>query len=381
MKNIFVFLFLTIIILVGIGKPQNNPKLDSVIQAGWGNLNFAVPESPSFKILGVSPDNIMRPTTTRDISIAIGNYYINNGTTIPKNLSVEISPALFNPKINLIEYQNSITRLWYTSSYSIGTKVNQNGGYDIGVGFKLKLLDYADLRTNKSFLSFLDNVGKITNSVFSDAITKEVQELIKLRNIQADSAYALVDTAFINKKEPIYSEITAKINKYLPSYNELMQSIINYRDSIKASDWNAKTWDLGVATLFSSKDSLIKDLKAPSKLGLWTTYGTPLGQMGQLLAGLNAGLSDDSNGVLNVANGSLGLRVYYGQNETKGFIQGESNFAKSQLPSFQAGIGLETTFAGCIWIDLSLNIKKTGSQPFAFTPGINISYGNAEKVK
>ena len=384
MKTTFKIILFVLILFSGMSKPQSLPSKDdlsSKIQSGWGNLNYAVPESPAFKILGVSPDNMLRPTSTRDIGISIGNYYVDNGSTIPKNLSVEIAPSLFNPSVNLNDYQNYGTRLWYTSTISVGTEVNQNGSFDIGIGINLKLIDRGDLRTNRSFISFLDKIGLQINNAYSEAMYKEGLKIKKERKIpNLSDARIIAESDYNNQKDPVYSEINEEMHKNL-SYEDFVQKLSNCRDSIRTANWNAEILSLGIATLFSSKDSLIKHLKAPSKLGLWSTYGCPIFETkGQLLIGLNAGLMDDSLGVLNTGQIGVGLRAYYGQNETKGFIQGESNFVKSQLPVFQAGIGLETTFAGSIWIDLSLNLKKTGSQPFVFTPGINISYGSPEKI-
>jgi hypothetical protein len=186
---------------------------------------------------------------------------------------------------------------------------------------------------------------------------------------------------------PKHAEIVARIkdimspkgNKY--SISALSQQIIDYREEIKESLWNAEIWDLGIATLFASKDSLLKSIKAPSIVGLWTTYGLPITPKGQLLIGLNIQVKVDSTGQLNTFYGNIGLRAYYGQNNIKGFIQGESGFVKSELPIFKMGIGIETTFAESIWIDFSLGMTKTGGQQALFTPGINISYAPGGKTK
>ncbi len=74
------------------------------IQSGWGNLNYAVPESPTFKIMGLSPSNILRSVSTRDIAVSVGNYLVSTGAVIPNNLTIEVSPGLFNPKVSLSEY-------------------------------------------------------------------------------------------------------------------------------------------------------------------------------------------------------------------------------------------------------------------------------------
>src|SRR6266480_5313269 len=102
------------------------------IKPGWGNLDYAVPESPAFKILGTDPDNILRPTSVRTVAISIGNYLLTSGGVIPKNLAVEFSPLLANPYTNLAQYNQN--KFWYRMRLSFGTNVKANGAFDIAEG-------------------------------------------------------------------------------------------------------------------------------------------------------------------------------------------------------------------------------------------------------
>src|ERR1035437_1950822 len=381
MQKTIVNIIVLLILFARICLPQAEYDASS-IDPGWGTLNYAVPESPAFKILGVSSDNIMRPTSTRDIGISIGNYYINNGATIPKNITVEISPSLFNPDVSLADYQSNGTRLWYTSALSVGTKVNQDGSYQIGAGIKVKLVDKTDLRSNGKLINFINNIGPVLTNDFEKAMDTVVENYKKDKKVDRHVAYDSVFAEYNDSGNPKHAEIEKKVNdSMLSSGSHLAQKIIDYREEIKESLWNADIWDLGIAALFASKDSLLKSIKAPSIIGLWTTYGLPITSKGQLLIGLNTQVKDDSTGQLNTFNGNIGLKAYYGKNNTKGFIQGESGFAKSELPVFKMGIGIETTFAESIWIDCSLGMTKTGGHQALFTPGINISYAPGGKTK
>jgi hypothetical protein len=370
---------------------QNRDSLS--FQAGWGILNYAVPESPAFKILGVSPDNILKPTSTRDIAIAVGNYYSTNNASIPKNLSVDIAPSLFNPAVSLIEYQNFWTRLWYTSTFSVGTLANSNGSYAVSAGFKLKIIDEADLRTNTKLNDFMSRNGFYVQDAFLYAVNEEAKELAAKDTSKTKSdakkvgdalfqVYSSIADTSTEMARQIYHEvIDVKKLEYGKNHHFNFNALSEFRDSLKETLWNALTWDVGIATLFASKDSLIKDISAPSKAGLWTALGLPLGISAQLLIGANALLLDDKDGFLNQWSGGLGARLYYGVNSIKGFAQAESDFQQSVLPLDKVGIGLETTFFDGIWFDVVLGVQKTGSQNATFTPSFNISYAPAEKSK
>src|SRR6476661_1926632 len=94
------------------------------IKPGWGNLDYTVPESPAFNILGTDPDNILRPTSARTVAISIGNYLLTSGSVIPKNLAVEFSPLLANPHANLAQYDQN--KFWYRMRLSFGTNAGPN---------------------------------------------------------------------------------------------------------------------------------------------------------------------------------------------------------------------------------------------------------------
>ena len=352
---------------------ESSGKVDTAnFQAGWGNLNYSVPESPSFKILGVSPDNIMKPTSTRDIAVSVGNYYVNNGATIPKNISVEISPGLFSPKVNLNEYRQG--RIWYTSSYSIGTKANGDGSYDIALGAKLKLRDDADLRTNEKLEQFILNKGPIYTDAYENAHT-EVSKVLGLQIWE-------IATILSDMTNARYKEVKNKIDSVMAANKEgiNIQEISKFRNGIKDSLWNAQVWDLGLAVLFASKDSLVKDLTIkPNIIGVWTTYGYPLTPKSQILVGENVQGVDTGKTKTVVWNSNTGVRIYYGKNDTKGFFTGELSVKQSALPVHKLALGLETTFSDGLWIDFSLGLQKTGSQDAIFTPGINISYATGER--
>lgn len=365
LKNAKVFIAILFLTTPCISQTSQN------YDKGWGDLNYSVPESPAFKILGTGASNILRPTSTRDIAVAIGDYYLNNGTTIPRNVAVEISPSLFNPKVNLGDYEKE--RAWYTSAYSIGTKVNPSGSYAVALGAKMKLIDDADLRTNKKLRAFIDSYGMTLPTAYVDAkavVAKAMgyeNDIVGFNQILADPS----DAHHVKAVEMVNSEINKKVD---------LDKISKFRNEQKDSLWNAQVWDIGLGVSFASKDSLLKNLSTLDRVGIWTTYGLPLSSQSQLLIGLNALLKDDSTGTLNTGNGNVGARVYWGRNDIKGFVEAECVCENKVVPLYKGGAGLETTFSGGIWITFDLGFDKMGSQPAKFAPSVSISFAPGEKT-
>jgi hypothetical protein len=350
----------------------------TVFQAGWGTLNYAVPESPAFKILGVTPTNIMRPSSTRNIAVSIGDYVAKNGASIPKNLALEISPSLFNPKLGLADFSKN--RIWYTSALSIGTKQNQDGSYALGLGLKIRLIDESDLRTNKTLLNYFDGLGIPIVQRFKDAVFGAAMDLHKQNpSISVPDAIVKINHSYNEPTDPDHAKIKKQIDGLI---NEKIntQQISVFREKIKNETWNKPVWDLGIAGLFNSKDSLLQNLSAPSIMGLWTTLGIPVfGQNGQWLFGVNVQYTDSGKNKLNTWIINLGTRLYYGVNDFKGYWEGEWNIQTGLPGGYTTSIGIETTFFGGLWLDFGLGLKKLGNAKVVFTPSISFHLANGEK--
>jgi hypothetical protein len=347
---------------------------------GWGTLNYAVPESPAFKILGVSPTNIQRPATTRNIAVSIGNYIATSGATIPNNLAVAISPTIFNPKVTFADFRKN--RWWYDGSISIGTKQNTNKSYSIAVGLSTKIIDHADLRTNKYFADFIDSVGPLINQDFADFVNNEAKRMDTVWKISAIQALQRIDSAFNDSTNKYYSQIQKDYKTHQSiDAGKGVADISAMRDSLKKALWNATVLEIGVAGLWGAKDSLIRNLSGPPTWGVWATLGLPTTKISQLLIGVNVQDTAKPGISAMTKQFNMGVRWYWGGSDTKGYIQGESKAMDHQLPSYDAALGIETTFFGGFWLDFALGLKKTGNAKWAFSPTINFNFGNGEKNK
>jgi len=362
---------IAVILIATIFTNLVNAQSDSVIKSGWGNLDYTVPESPAFKILGNSPDNILKPTSVRNVALSIGNYFLTTGSVIPKNFAVEISPLLLNGKASLNDYNKN--KFWHRLRFSLGTNIQDNGGYNIAEGLRLTLIDKTDLRdfkSNPDFTNFLYasavNTSIAIDKALADHIIKHPEE--NLTVITAGEKYQN-DTSF---KKVIKEEA----KKFYTDKNVNVDAVSVYRDSIRNLLWNAPIWELGIATLQTSTDSLVKNLKF-SQIGFWTTAGFPVGQKSQLLIGGKLGFIDSTDWQ---TNASAGLRFYYGSNNVKGFLQGEYDY-KDKKNSATASLGCQFNITNGLWGQFSIDLVIDEKGKVSYQPGFNIGLGTPEKKK
>jgi len=336
------------------------------IKAGWGNLDYSVPESPAFNLLGNNPDNIIKPTSVRNIAFNIGNYYLTNGTTIPKNLAVEISPLLLNSKASLNDYEKY--KFLYRMRLSIGTNVPNNGGYEIAEGIRFTIIDKTDLRCNDDFLKTLYQ-SCINKSVAIDKAIKDYANSHHISQVEIGELYG--------KDSVLTKNIDELSKQYFTNDMVTPDSISKIRDKLKQKLWNASIWEADIAVMQKSPDSLINNSIFP-KVGLWTTYGTHLSKNDQLLIGGKFGMVDSlSKWYRNV---SIGTRYYYGSNELRAFVQGEYRYANN-MNAATASLGFVFNITNGIWGQFTMNFIFDNKGNVTYSPGFNVSFGTQEKKK
>ena len=363
MKKIILLCILAAII--NIAKAQNS----SSPQAGWGNLDYDIPESPAFKILNVdASDYLIKPSSVRDVAVAIGNYYVENGFIIPPKLAVEFSPLAFKPNFTLNDYNKN--KCWNRTTFSLGTSKKETAGYSIAFGLKWTLIDNTDLRANQEFIDQLATVS--VNDAQAQNLVRDF--LVKTKHLTPGEAnQILIDNA---KFKDAVDEYNARIETREPI---VIAKISALREKFKDEHWNDRILMVGLASLVDSPDSLIKNIQRPNKTALWLSGSEPLSKKGQWLYGIKGQMENDVDTTFSKGSLSLGSRLYYGKNKFKGFIEYQHKYAKGVRPEYLINLGLETNLTHGIWLNFALGVTKTGGDDFAFTPSINIKFGTPEK--
>ena len=359
-------IFLTITVLYFLPAISQQNLIDSV-SASWANLEYTVPESPAYFLLKTNPDNILEPSSTKNLAFTIADYYLKNGMVIPKNFGLELSPMLFVKKISISDFKSH--PFFYRTKFSLGTNTLENNCYQVAEGLRFTLVDKRDLRTNITFIDVIEkfsiNRTKIKSLVL-DSFQK-ANNLTYKKIIDLDEAY-MSDTVLRNLLDGI---IESKCEMLFLGRNQLQK----FRDDFAKNNWNTKVWEIGIAVLEESKDSLFRNLQL-SKLGFWTAYSGRFTEKDQFLAGGSYMLTDS----INEWKPQLGiaLRYYRGSNAWRGFVQIEfKNFDKSN--QITGSLGLLTEITEGNWGQFTFSLSYDFKGNISYSPGIRIGISPKSK--
>ncbi len=115
---------------------------------------YAVPESPTFHFIGVTPENVTRPASTRALAAALLSA-IDTAGTVRQGFALDVAPfQLAKERVDLDDYQTSLTTfLKQNFTVSVGSvrAAGDSAATDAGFGARLTLWDRSDLMTHSAF--------------------------------------------------------------------------------------------------------------------------------------------------------------------------------------------------------------------------------------
>ncbi len=103
------------------------PAEQAVVAEGAAIPDFdkiRTPDSPAFTLLGVSPTQIERPTTPKELTAVVSKFSSEGDAVIPKNLAVEFSPfAIVSSyqKVDTYLHRSRLDQLWQNATISAAT--------------------------------------------------------------------------------------------------------------------------------------------------------------------------------------------------------------------------------------------------------------------
>jgi len=175
------------------------------------NLDLAVPQSPAFAILGITPDNIINPSSPRELAFSLLNGVGPNGA-FQSGIAIDTAPYLLLAGRNktLVEYQDDyLVRFFSRIQFSFATA---KGAQDTDPSLKLALglhftfFDLGDPRLDREYI---------------DKLSAAFDEL-----------------GFINPMDP-NAAATARSN--------WLATVEKIRKEAKARNWNRSSWSFGLA--------------------------------------------------------------------------------------------------------------------------------------
>lgn len=237
---------------------------------------FAIPPSPVFDLMGVTPSQINRTSDIKDFKVdwSFKSWRLN------PNIAIQSQPVweLLYRRKDLKKYQRSdyFMRRLASLDVSLGTVQNEESDRRIGFAGKMNILKGRDPLMEK------DLYEEISVRFQEEQTTLEAQ--LKALKEKLDTSISIIE------RSAIRTEIS-NTNAELQTLNSRRNTEINERAALfVAEHWNAASLDVAFGRVYTyqsdSAGSLNKlRLNRNTGWGMWVNGGVPLGKR-WLLSGL-----------------------------------------------------------------------------------------------
>jgi len=296
-------------------RAQGDTTAAAVEQAEFSG---AVPESPAFTFLGVSPARIERPGAARDFALALLNG-VDAAGRAQQGFALEVSPWYLVPgyAIGLDAYQRSWFKYMVANAqHSLGTAraAGDSGSTDLATGLRLTLLDRGDPMRSRAF-------------------TKALGDTV-LRACAPETPGVAVEPACVGKVAA--AQFTAWT----------------------AGHWNARRLSFAVATGLRFVGSATGNSRYRG-IRFWLAGANPIGRSGQAVAQVAYTQQPAEGGDSRFSRVSYGVRILAGSPSFNVFAEllGDSRFATSDGTNDKSGSwagGIEARVGRNLWISTGL---------------------------
>jgi hypothetical protein len=211
-------------------------------------IDLAVPDSPAFTVLGVTPDDVTRPASPKDLVTSVLNGVDKNGH-LQTGMALDIAPRMLfgGDTLTWTDYKNNtVDRLTARTQVSFATTkgaTSDDPAVRLALGVHLTPWDTGDPRLDKGLQDCFASAG----AVMTDPISPTLSE--------ADI-----------KKELTRRETAAKV------------VADKCRATSKKKNWAASAWSLAIAPTWASPTGAGSDLTY-SGIGVWTSLAIGVGQV------------------------------------------------------------------------------------------------------
>lgn len=325
--------------------------------------DLAVPESPAFTILGLTPQTVIRPATPKEFVSSLLNGVDEHGN-LQSGLALDAVPFLIfgGDGISLYDYNHSyLTRLLSRTQTSLATTKgtgDKDKSVRLALGFHMTLWDRGDPRTDSELFKCYDKVDQ---------------------KIQTDVADFLVNTPGGVKAPTFPSFLAAQKARFTTETNDC---------DVKARDrnWKSSALVIGAAPSWISPTGTSDKFRWNGG-GFWASlaYGfegvTGLQRNSQLIFHArfrsNEQVPDPANpgNFFTQKSSFFGTRLRLGNPDTNLSFEGVyirlKRLGEPKDNSYRYSLGLERRVAQNIWFQLSVgkNSGRTDGDNKAFIKG------------
>ncbi|HEV3052759.1 MAG TPA: hypothetical protein VGX50_20765 [Longimicrobium sp.] len=252
---------------------------------------YAIPESPAFTYLEVTPASVSRPSSARAFGTAVLDGISPNGE-VKQGIALDVAPWTYLPgvTVTLPEYQRDRwAYILANAQLSLATarSAGDSADTDLALGLRLTLLDQTDPMRDTAY----------TN---------------ELRRRMATGC-------------PISDDFNADLAEQRTCLGKVTSG---WREEWKRerSRWNGTSLGLAFAGGWRFDESVVRNSEWRG-LSTWATGGVPVGTFGLLLGQLRYDLQEDggSSGLAYGARAFVGTRIVNGFFELVGDHRGEAS--------------------------------------------------------
>jgi len=211
-----------------------------------GTVDLAVPESPAFSALGLTPEQVSRPTTVRELATSFLNG-IDRAGHLQTGVAIDAAPymLLAGPKITLESYRTGPYLTRFLARWQVSFASAKGGGADdpsakLALGLRFTVFDRGDPRMDPVLVDCLAReAGRVLNA--SDPIPPFASDEEKA-------------TLLAQREER--TRVAAK----------------PCREAAAKRRWNRSGWIAGAAPTWTSADGTTADIDY-SGTAVWTSIG------------------------------------------------------------------------------------------------------------
>ncbi len=343
MKKIFRLFLIVLVVMIAALKAAwadtvGSEDVSKVIEA------IAVPQSPAFAVLGVTPDKVVRPGNTRELALGLIQGVDERGN-LQNGVALDFSPylLLYGDELTLKDYRSSkFSQFASHVQISLGTSKGQeeaDKSERLAAGLRATIFDFGDPRMDTNFDTCVNDAHTLVLSLPPIPPTADAGEIAEA----------------IKKREQM-----------------LEQGMKKCREKHAEESVGKAALDIGFSPLWISEDGQSKNLKS-SGIAAWISCKKGFGH---LLTVANVQYKsrdkqpdpEQSGSLLHGNSLAGGLKVRYGSASSGLNAQGiYTSFSPDGKPKDQQilySVGGEIKLADNLWLEVSVggNRNKRGDE-------------------
>lgn len=234
---------------LALAQPPTTPassQKPSTFTLRDGTVDLAVPDSPAFSALGLTPEQVSRPTTPRQLASSFLNGIDRNGN-LQTGIAIDTAPymLLAGSRITLSDYQTGpfLTRFlarWQVSFASAKGSGDEDKSAKLALGMRFTVFDQGDPR--------MDNV-------LVGCLAREAGNVLKGSPPIPPFASAEEQATMLQQRE-----------------EQVRIAVKPCREAAAKRRWNRTAWIAGIAPTWTSADGSTAEIDY-SGTAVWTSVG------------------------------------------------------------------------------------------------------------